>query len=503
MHTVLQAIESTRYSLFIGGDWVEPISKRHIESFDPSSGEPWYELPDSGPEDVDRAVQAARRALADPVWRRLTQTARGKLVRQLGDLLAERAPCLAEIETRDNGKLIREMRAQLASLPDVYYYFSGMADKIQGDVIPINKPDMLNYTMREPVGVVAIIVPWNSPLYLLTSVLAPCLAIGNTVVIKPSEHTSASALEFAKLVGEAGFPPGVVNIVTGYGETAGEALTAHPGVDKIAFTGGTDTGRRVATNAAAHLAPCALELGGKSPHVVFQDADLERAASGIVAGIFAAAGQTCIAGSRCFIHQDVYDDLLHLLVHKAKHIKIGHPMEEQTELGPLALKDQLEKVNAYVSYGREDGAELICGGKQPAAGELSKGWYFEPTIFTGVENNMRIARDEIFGPVLAVMPFNNETQLIEAANDTSYGLAAGIWTQDIDRAMRFARDVNSGTVWVNTYRSAAYMSPAGGFKHSGYGKHNGFEAIREYSRLKNVVIDYSGKTQDPFVLRLR
>ncbi len=503
MQTTSAALEGARQKHFIDGDWAEPTAGRWLPSYDPTTGAPWYELADGDAADIDRAVAAAGRALADPAWRRITQSERGRLIRRLADLLAQHGEDLAAIETRDNGKLLREMRAQMSVLPDSYHYFAGMADKIQGETIPVNKPDMLNVTLREPMGVVGVIVPWNSPLYLLTSALAPCLAIGNTVVAKPSEHTSASALALAELVMEAGFPPGVFNVVTGYGETAGEALARHPGVAKIAFTGGTETGRRVAMNAARHLAPCTLELGGKSPHVVFDDADIDRAANGVVAGVFAAAGQTCIAGSRCFVQERVYDELLDRLVARAESIRIGHPTEADTELGPLALKEQLEKVERYVGYGAEEGAKLATGGRRPDAPDLAGGWYFEPTVFTGVRNDMRIARDEIFGPVVGVMPFKDEGELIEKANDTAYGLAAGIWTRDIDRAMRFARDVDAGTVWINTYRSASIMSPAGGFKMSGYGKHNGFEVIREYSRLKSVIVDFSGATQDPFVMRLK
>jgi aldehyde dehydrogenase (NAD+) len=501
--TLVKEIQTERYRNYIAGEWHEPLSGRYLASLDPTSGEAWYSTPDSGAADVDKAVAAARRALEDPAWRKLTPTERGQRIRRLAELVREHQERLAQIETHDNGKLIREMRAQVAYLPDVYHYFAGIADKIHGDVIPINKPDMLNFTLREPIGVVGVIVPWNSPLMLMSSALAPSLAVGNTLVIKPSEHTSASALEFVQLVEGAGIPPGVVNVVTGYGETAGAALAAHPGVDKIAFTGGTDTGRKVAASAASHLAPCSMELGGKSPHVVFADADPDRAANGIVAGVFAAAGQTCIAGSRCFLQEGIYDDVLDRIIARARTVKIGHPLDDETELGPLALKEQLEKVKRYVSYGLEEGARLAHGGKQPEADHLRRGWYFEPTVFTGVRNDMRICRDEIFGPVVGVMPFKDEHELVALANDTRYGLAAGIWTRDIDRAMRFARDVDAGTIWINTYRTSAFMSPAGGFKESGYGKHNGFEAIREFSRLKSVVVDYSGKTQDPFVIRLR
>ncbi len=466
-----EQIEGASLPLFIDGAYRRARSETSLESFDPSVGQVWYQAADGGERDIDDAVQAATKALSDPAWRDLTQSDRGRLVYRLADLIAANGETLAEIETRDNGKLLREMRAQLTYLPDYYRYFAGMADKIQGDVIPINKPETLNFTLREPLGVVGIIVPWNSPLYMMSCTLAPCLAVGNTVVVKPSEHTSASALAFARLIKEAGFPDGVVNVVTGHGHTAGDALTRHPGIAKIAFTGGTETGRKVAVN-------------------------------GLVAGIFAAAGQTCIAGSRCFIQQTIYDDVLDRLRARTEAIRIGHPRDEATQIGPLALKAQLEKVSRYVSFGQEDGAQLVTGGKQPARSDLYGGWYFEPTIFANVTNDMRIAQDEIFGPVASVLKFADEEELIGLANDSAYGLASGIWTKDIDRALRFARRIEAGTVWINTYRSPSMMSPAGGFKESGYGKHNGFEAIREYSRLKSVIIDHSGAAHDPFVMRL-
>jgi acyl-CoA reductase-like NAD-dependent aldehyde dehydrogenase len=503
MTRTVQSIEGTRLGLFISGRSVAPKSGRYLASYDPTTAEPWHEVADAGAEDVDDAVRAAQAAFVDPAWRRMTQTDRGRLVRRLAEKLLQHADDLARIETRDNGKLLREMLAQLRAMPDAYQYFAGMADKLQGDTIPVNKLDMLNITLREPIGVVGMITPWNSPLMLLTGTLAPCLAIGNTVVIKPSEHTSASTLALAEIVMEAGFPAGVVNVVTGHGATAGEALTRHPGLAKIVFTGSTATGRRIAANAASQLVPCQMELGGKSPHVVFSDVDLDRAVNGVVAGVFAAAGQTCIAGSRCFVEAGLHDRFLEALVERTRRIRIGRPEDDETEIGPLALAAQLDKVETYVGTGVTDGARVAIGGRRPQRDDLARGWYYEPTVLAEARNDMRFMRDEIFGPVVGVVPFQDEEELIGLANDTRYGLAAGIWTQNIDRALRFARNVDAGTVWINTYRSAAYMSPNGGFKESGYGRRGGFEVMREFSRLKNVVIDHSGATQDPFVIRLR
>jgi len=348
-----------------------------------------------------------------------------------------------------------------------------------------------------------MITPWNSPLMLLTGTLAPCLAIGNTVVIKPSEHASASTLALAELIVEAGFPAGVVNVVTGTGKSAGEALTRHPGVAKYVFTGSTDTGRRIAGNAAANLVPCSMELGGKSPHVVFADADIEHAVNGVVSGIFAAAGQSCVAGSRCFVEASVYDRFVEALVARTGRIRVGHPMLEDTDIGPLALSAQLAKIESYVATGVKEGAKIAAGGKRPQAEELARGWYFEPTVMVEARNDMAFMRDELFGPVVGVMPFASEEEMIALANDTRYGLASGIWTQNIDRAMRFANQIDAGTVWINTYRSSSFMSANGGFKESGYGRRGGFEVMREFSRLKNIILDYSGAMQDPFIIRLR
>ncbi|CDX36510.1 aldehyde dehydrogenase [Mesorhizobium sp. WSM4935] len=503
MKTTVASLEGSRQNLFINGAFVAPKSGQYIDSYDPTTGKPWYQFAEASEEDVGAAVAAARAAFADPAWRRMTQTDRGRLVRRLAELVLERADELALIETRDNGKLLKEMRAQMRAMPDSYTYFAGMADKLLGDTIPVNKLDMLNFNLREPIGVVGMITPWNSPLMLLTGTLAPCLALGNTVVVKPSEHASASTLALAELIMEAGFPTGVVNVVTGTGAVAGDALTRHRGIAKFVFTGSTGTGRRIAANAAQNLIPCSMELGGKSPHVVFGDVDIEHAVNGVVSGVFAAAGQTCVAGSRCFVEASAYDRFVDALVERTRRVRVGLPMLEDTDIGPLALSAQLAKVEGYVASGVRQGARIAAGGKRPQADELAGGWYFEPTVMTDADNGMEFMQEELFGPVVGVVPFSSEDEMIRLANDTRYGLASGIWTRDINRALRFARDVEAGTVWVNTYRASSFMSANGGFKESGYGRRGGFDAMEEFSRLKNVVIDYSGAMQDPFVIRLR
>lgn len=496
----VDGLTGTCLPLFINNLFTESKGER-FPSFDPATGREWATASDATAAEVDTAVNAAKDAMRNPEWRDMSQSQRGVLLGRLADLVARDADRLSRLEVQDNGKLLREMTALTNAVSVGMRYFAGMADKIEGTTIPVNKPDMLNLTLREPLGVIGIIVPWNSPLLLLNRAMAPCLAVGNAMVVKPSEHASASILALAELVAEAGFPEGVFNVVTGHGATTGEALVSHPGLAKIDFTGGPATGRIIARSAAENLVPSALELGGKSPHIVCEDADLDRAVNGVVSGIFAAGGQTCVAGSRCLVHESVYDEVLERLVARAAEIKIGAPLDEETQLGPLALWSQVEKVGQFAKEASADGARLVSGGGRPDG--FGDGWYVEPTIFADVTNNMSLAKDEIFGPVLGVMRYSDEEDMIAQANDTRFGLAAGIWTDDINRALRFMRRIEAGMVWINTYRSPSVMSPSGGFKDSGYGKHNGFAAISEFSRIKTVVIDYSGQTQDAFVMRVQ
>ncbi|MFN7086481.1 MAG: aldehyde dehydrogenase [Burkholderiales bacterium] len=490
-----------KYPMYIGGEWVEPASGRYFESDNPYTGRPWALIARGNATDVEGAVQAAHKAFTSGDWPKLNATKRGALLRKLGDLVAEKSKALAEIEVRDNGKLYAEMSAQTAYMAQWYHYFGGLADKIEGRVIPIDKPDTFNYTRYEPLGVVGAIIPWNSPLLLTAWKLAPALAAGNTVVIKPSEYTSASALEFMKLVEQAGFPPGVVNVVTGFGAEVGTPLIEHPLVAKIAFTGSDATGQKIYEAAARGLKRVSMELGGKSPNIVFDDAHIDNAVKGVISGIFAATGQTCIAGSRLLVQQSIHDEFVARLVAFAKTAKMGDPMRLDTQVGPVTNRPQFEKILKYIDIAKSEGARPVLGGSTADRPECGAGWFVEPTIFTGVKNSMRIAQEEVFGPVLAVIPFRDEEDAIAIGNDVVYGLAAGVWTQNMRRAFTMAERLQAGTVWVNTYRAVSYLSPFGGYKRSGIGRESGQEMIKEYLQTKSVWISTATEVPNPFIMR--
>ncbi len=489
-----------KYQIYIDGNWCDGNSGKYFESQNPYLGKPWAAIPACNETDVNRAVEAASNAFENGEWAGMTATARGRLMRRLAALIEENAKSLAETEVRDNGKLMAEMGGQTAYIPEWYYYYAGLADKIEGAVIPTDKPDTFNYTLREPVGVCAMIVAWNSPLMLLTWKLAPALAAGCTAVIKPSEYTSASTLELMKLVEQAGFPPGVINVVTGAADV-GEALVRHSKVAKIAFTGGEFGGIKVYEAAAAGLKPVTLELGGKSPNIVFEDADLDNAVKGAISGIFAATGQTCIAGSRLLVQESIYDEFVEKLVRFAATARLGDPSEADTQVGPVTTPGQYEKILSYIDIAKNEGAECLLGGGPAKGPEGAGDWFVQPTIFGNVTNTMRIAQEEVFGPVLSIIKFKDDEQAISIANDIMYGLAAGVWTQNLARATIMAKRLKAGTVWINTYRAVSFTTPFGGYKRSGLGRENGQEAINEYLHTKAVWISTATDTPNPFVMR--
>jgi aldehyde dehydrogenase (NAD+) len=490
-----------RYQLRINGEAVDPAGGHWFESQNPYTGEAWAEIPECDARDVDRAVQAAHQALTTGPWSQMTATQRGQLLHRLGELIARDARKLAETEVRDNGKLMAEMLAQLNYIPQWFYYYGGLADKVQGAVLPLDKKGYLSYTRNEPIGVVAAITPWNSPLMLASWKIAPTLAAGCTVVIKPSEFTSASTLELAELFEEAGFPPGVFNVVTGFGKEVGSPLVEHPLVRKISFTGSDTTGRMINEQAARHFKHTAMELGGKSPNVVFEDADLDQAVFGAISGIFAATGQTCIAGSRLLVQDSIHDRFVEKLLSIARTARMGNPMDADTQVGPVTTPPQYRKVLEYLDIARQDGATLLLGGRAASRPECGRGWFVEPTIFGDVTNGMRIAQEEVFGPVLSIIRFKDEEEAVAIANDVRFGLAAAVWTRDIGRAVRMSERLQAGTVWVNCYRAVSFMAPFGGYKDSGLGRENGIDAIREYLQVKTVWINSGAVTGNPFVIR--
>ncbi len=491
-----------KYQNYIDGKYVDPAAGRWLDTIDPYTGQAWAQIPQSDAADVDSAVQAASRALREGPWAKMTATERGKLMLRLSDLVLKNVERLAETEVRDNGKLIAEMRGQVTYHAEWWRYFGGLCDKIEGRVMPIDKPDIFAFTRQEPVGVVGALTAWNSPLLFVAWKCAAAIAAGCTVVIKPSEFASASTLEYAELTREAGFPDGVFNVISGLGQEAGSALVDHPGVAKITFTGSDATGARIYAQAAKSMKRVSLELGGKSPNIVFADADLDQAASGAISGIFAATGQTCIAGSRLLVQNSIKDKFTERVRELGASARKGNPMKADTNIGPVTTPAQYRKILDYIDIAKSEGARCILGGGPATGPELTGGQFVEPTIFVDVTPQMRIAREEVFGPVLSILGFDDEADAIRMANDTIYGLAAGVWTTDMGRAMRMSQALKAGTVWVNTYRAISFMMPFGGMKHSGIGRESGIAAIEEYLETKSTWISYAkGGPANPFIMR--
>ncbi len=483
--------------LYIGGAWVAPEDGGFIESIDPSTGHPWAVVAYGGARDIDKAVAAARAALEGP-WGRMPGHERAALLRRFADLYRDRALDLAVLETRDSGRALREARADIGGHHFGYHWWASLADKGAGRTIPFD--DTVHaFTTKVPVGVVGAITPWNVPLMAAAWKLGPALAAGCTVVLKPAEQTPVTSLELGKLFEEAGFPPGVVNIVPGYGKDgAGERLTTHPDVDKIAFTGEGATAKAILRAGADTMKRFTFELGGKSPHIIFADADIEQALNAATNSAWTLCGQSCALGSRVLVQRPVYDRVVEAFRARAARVRVGPPLDEATHMGPQAHAEQLAKTLSYIDIGRQDGAELVTGGNRLSGGALGEGYFVEPTVFANVANDMRIAREEIFGPVAALIPFDDEDQAIAIANDTSYGLTAGLWTSDVGRAHRVSGRIKAGMVWVNTYRFIRWSTPYGGFKGSGWGRENGIEALDAYLETRTTVISTTGRFPDAY-----
>jgi acyl-CoA reductase-like NAD-dependent aldehyde dehydrogenase len=471
--------------LFIGGEWVDAADRRTFPTYNPSTGEVIAGVAEAGDADVDAAVRAARRAFEDPKWRRMDAADRGTLLWRIADAIEARAEQLLTLEVLNNGKPIREAKFDLQEAIDAFRYYAGWTTKLQGDTIPV-RGNVLNYTLREPIGVVAAIIPWNFPLEMAAWKVAPALACGNTVVLKPAEQTPLTALELAAIAAEVGLPPGVLNVVPGYGETAGAALVRHPDVDKIAFTGSTAVGKIIMREASNTLKRVSLELGGKSPNIVLADADLEAAARGAFTAIFYNSGQTCTAGSRLLVHESVREQLVDKLVERAKGMQPGEVLDPKRRMGPLISEEQMRRVLGYVERGRAEGAELLVGGSRLPYGGAERGYWVAPAVFDRVAPDATIAQEEIFGPVLAVLPFADEDEAVSLANRSMYGLAAAVWTRDVKKAHRFARQIQAGTVWINTYHPLDAASPFGGYKQSGHGRELGAYALDLYTQIKSV-----------------
>ena len=486
------------FKMYINGEWVESSSGKKIETLNPENNEVWATVPEANTKDVDQAVQAAQNAFEN-TWSKLHPRERAKYLRLIGEQLRANAEQLGKIETIDTGKLYKETKTQANYIAEYYDYFAGLADKVEGTVVPIDKPDMQVTTTRIPIGVIAAIIPWNSQMLLTAVKLAPALAMGNTVVIKASELAPVTLLEFAKLIEKTGIPKGVVNVITGFGDPCGKALTTHQLIEKIAFTGGPETARHIVKNSAENLSQVSLELGGKSPVVVFDDADQENALNGITAGIFGASGQSCIAGSRLYLQSKIYDEFLNKLIDKAEKIKLGGPLEKDTQMGPLNSFKQLENIEKNIKATIEQGGKIRCGGKRSSVS--NKGYYFPATIVECKDHNLPVAENELFGPILSVMKFDKEEDVIQKMNDNKYGLSSGVFTSNFARGLRVSKAIRAGIVFINTYRLISPMAPFGGIKDSGYGKEAGIESIKEYTRIKTTWFNSSDKPMtDPFTM---
>lgn len=477
----------TKYQLFIDGDWVNSSSGKTFNSINPSTGEVHAVVSKGNTEDIDQAVKAARKAFESGPWPKMSPSDRGRLLYQVAQKMWEKVDYLAELESKDNGLLINETRnIAIPATIDVLEFYAGLANKIQGETLA-SPNDRLNYTLKEPLGVIGAIIPWNFPLMIMMWKLAPALAAGNTIVIKPAEQTPVSTLELMKIFQEVGVPNGVVNVVTGDGETAGSALASHPDIDKVAFTGSTYTGRLIMQSAAKNLIPVSLELGGKNPNIVFEDANMEDAVNGSMFGIYFAQGQVCASGSRLFVQEAVYDKFMDSFINKVNSIQVGNALESSSQMGPQVTEQHLKSIERYVDIGLEEGATLVTGGKRKK--ESGSGYFYTPTVFENVTNTMTIAREEIFGPVVSIIRFKDEEEVIAQANDTVYGLTSGIWTNDLKRGHRMARRLKSGTIYVNTFNMLDSTAPFGGYKSSGFGRDLGIEALNMYTQTKHVWID--------------
>ena len=492
-------MSNSHYKLFIDGDWCSGSQGQTMSSFNPANGQAWATFDCASAEDVDRAVSAAKRMLDEPQWRDMTQTARGKLLYKLADLIEQNAEKLGIAETNDSGKLLAETATQTKYVGDYYRYFAGLADKIEGAVLPIDKPDLHVFTKRKPIGVVVAIVPWNAQMFLTATKLGPALAAGCTIVLKASELAPAPMLEFAALVEEAGFPKGVISVITGDAENCAIPLTRHKDVDRIAFTGGPETARHVVRNSAESFAVTSLELGGKSPIIVFEDANLDSAVNGLIAGNFGASGQSCVAGTRGLVHRSILDELTKRISERAKDIVVGDPLDRKTHVGPLCTQAQIDTIEDTLSKVKEQGATIHFGGKRT---EGLSGNYFDPTLVECTSADTETLKIEMFGPVMSLLPFDTEEEAIALANDSDYGLGSGVFTENIARAHRVSDRIRSGICWVNTYRAVSPIAPFGGFNQSGYGREAGVDSILDYTRTKTTWINTSSEPMaNPFVMR--